>query len=213
MNIPDRRNNSVEFLPELKELVDFYREIDSLTDTFKEASGLKCVPFCKACCSSPRAEIEASVFECLPLSIYLWQIGEAEFLIQELERKDSSHPCILCDTDEHAPASWGCEFYEWRPLVCRLFGFSAVLDKHGRTKIALCRPIKEAHPGAEERINRMIQEGLRVPIIPHLAQAASSLSPSLGRKRYPFHLALKLSLEMIGLRLRFVPMDKKKRSE
>jgi len=202
----------VDFFPGLKELIDSYREIDSMTAEFKSNTGLNCLPFCKACCSSLRGEIEASVFECLPLSIYLWQIREAEFFLHELDRTGSNHPCRLCNADENLPVSGGCKFYQWRPLVCRLFGFSAVLDKHGQAKIALCRTIRKADPDAEERINRLIFKRMGVPVIPHLAQKASSLNPSLGQKRYPFHLGLKLALEMLGLRIGIMDgrMDEKK---
>ena len=213
-NILSLKNSGIEFFPGLKELIDLYGEIDSRIEEFKGAAGLKCLPFCKACCSSLLGEIEASVFECLPLGVHLWQTGDAELILRELDQAGSDHPCPLCTPDDTPPASWGCRFYRWRPLICRLFAFSAVLDKHGRAKIALCRTLKELEPDAEDRINRQIRQGLKIPVIPHLAQKAFSLNPSLGQRRYPFRLSLKHAIERIGLRLRLLgeKMDENMRS-
>ena len=95
----------------------------------------------------------------------------------------------------------GVNIILWRPLLCRLFGFSAVLDKHGHPGIALCRTIKDADPHAEDRINQKIARGLRPIIIPHWARQASSLNPHLGQERHPINQAVRLALERVGLQL------------
>lgn len=190
---------SVVFFPGLEELIALYREVDCLVGEFRTATGLDCVSFCKKCCSRSGEKIEASVFELLPLSIHLWQKEQAEQFLVELDRSESTSPCPLYSGD-HVPCdSWGCKFYPWRPLVCRLFGFSAVLDKHGHAKVALCKTLKEANPDAAKRIDQMIHQGLKAPLIPHLAQKASSLNPLLGQMRYPLARALRLALEKVGM--------------
>jgi hypothetical protein len=49
-----------------------------------------------------------------------------------------------------ADTPWHCTVYEARPLVCRLFAFSAVRDKRGQSSFALCR-LMPATPGLDAR--------------------------------------------------------------
>lgn len=188
------------FFPGLKELVELYQELDREVDRFKKAAGLDCLEFCKKCCAATEERIEVSVFECLPLSIHLWGRGEAESLLGRIAAGDEKSLCVLRSAaDSFAPA-WGCALYAWRPLLCRLFGFSAVLDKRGHPRIALCRAVKDADPGAESRTTQKIISGLKPVVLSHWAEKASSLNPHLGRKRYPINQALRLALEKVGFR-------------
>jgi hypothetical protein len=86
-------------------------------------------------------------------------------------------------------------------MICRLFGFSAILDKRGMTKIALCRVIKEADPDAERRTNQSIAQGLKAPVLSHLARKAFFMNPNLGQRRYPMNEGLKIALEKVGFEL------------
>ena len=137
----------------LKELLELYEDLDRQIDQFKNAAGLDCIRYCHKCCATEGKKIEVSAFECLPMAIHLWQAGKAEFFLQRIAEANIKDPCVLYSADHSRPNEWGCEYYPWRPLICRLFGFSAILDKRGEAKIALCRAIKEADPDAERRIN------------------------------------------------------------
>ncbi len=55
--------------PGLKELTELYKELNLEADRFKRAAGLACVEWCKKCCNPEKAQIEACVFECLPLAV------------------------------------------------------------------------------------------------------------------------------------------------
>jgi uncharacterized protein len=187
--------------PGLKELIELYKDLDEEASRFKKAAALDCLKFCKRCCTPEKAQIEASVFECLPLSIHLWRLGEAESYLQGIAAGGEENLCVLYSADYSPSPASGCKHYLWRPLLCRLFGFSAVLDKRGHPRIALCRAIKDAAPHAEDRINQKIARGLRPMIIPHWARQASSLNPHLGQERHPINQAVRLALEKVGLQL------------
>ncbi len=184
--------------PGFKELIDLYKNLDEEAGRFQKAAALNCLRFCKKCCTPAKAQIEASVFECLPLSIHLWRLGEAESYLQGIAAGGEENPCVLYNADPSPLPASGCKHYSWRPLLCRLFGFSAVLDKHGRPRIALCRAVKDADPRTEGWINQKIARGLKPMIIPHWARKASSLNPHLGQERYPINRAVKLALERVG---------------
>jgi Fe-S-cluster containining protein len=182
--------------PGLSELTALYRELDRETARFKRAAGLECLEACRKCCTPERAQIEAAVLDCLPLSLHLWKLGEAESCLERLAANGRGRVCVIYDADPFSAS--GCKQYPWRPLLCRLFGFSAVLDKHGRPRVALCRAIRNADPRAEARANRVLAEGLNPVVIPHWARRVSSLNPHLGQRRYPINQALKLALEKVG---------------
>lgn len=187
--------------PGLKELIGLYKDLDEEASRFKKAAALDCLKFCKKCCTPDKAQIEASVFECLPLSIHLWKRGKAESYLQRIASDGEKNLCVLYSADHSLSPASGCKHYPWRPLLCRLFGFSAVLDKHGHPRIALCRTIKDADPQIEDRINQKIARELRPMIIPHWARQASSLNPHLGQERHPINQAVRLALEKVGLQL------------
>lgn len=186
------------YFPGLSELIELYHELDREIARFKETAALNCPEFCSKCCTVAEEQIEVSLFECLPLSLHLWGCGEGDFCLQRIARGENDL-CVLYTPGGSPLPAWGCAHYAWRPLLCRLFGFSSVLDKQGRPRMVLCRTIKEGDPHAESRINQQIAGGLESIIIPYWAEKASSLNPGLGRKRYPINQALKLALEKVGL--------------
>jgi len=111
---------------------------------------------------------------------------------------------MLYNADHSPLPASGCKHYSGRPLLCRLFGFSAVLEKHDHPRIALCRTIKDADLHAADRINQEIARGLKPMIIPPWARQASSLNPRLGQERYPINQAVRLALEKVGLQLQLL---------
>jgi len=195
-------NNSPGVLFEgLEALLAFYREVDTVTESFKKQGKVDCLASCRECCRTSAANIEVSIFEFLPLSIHLWQTGKAEFWLARAAAAGPGSPCVLLNDDALLQPEGGCRFYAWRPLLCRLFGFSAVEDKYGRPVVALCRRINQANPGLRERLQALVESGLPVPINSHYARRVSLLNPALGQTRYPINKAFLLALETTGYRL------------
>jgi Fe-S-cluster containining protein len=188
------------FFPGLRELTELYEELDRQIAQFKKGAELDCPKHCQKCCAAEGTRIEVSAFECLPLAVHLWRLGEAEFYLQEIAESREEDPCVLHNLNHPRGDSWGCKHYAWRPLICRLFGFSAILDKRGEKRIAMCRSLKEADPQAEKRASQRMAEGLQVPILADGARKASFLDPHLGEKRYSINRGLKIALEKVGLR-------------
>ena len=189
--------------PGLERLEEAYREIDEQILLFKHAARIECLKKCRECCHSARF-VEASLFEMLPLSIRLWEIGKAESILEKLEETDPEGTCILLNRDPSLLSEGGCTYYSFRPFICRLFGFSAVADKHGNPRMALCKPLKNLNPGIEDRLNEGIRGGLSVPLIPDLSRQVSLLSLNFGLPRYSINSALRQALEVVGQRIRYL---------
>jgi len=194
-------NNLASSFEGLDKLLEVYDQLDASIMHFKRAAGLDCAAYCRECCGTPAENVEASIFEVLPLSIYLWQKGEAEYWLQKIRQSDAQSPCVLYNPDPSLQPESGCSVYMWRPLVCRLFGFSAMLNKHGKPVVMLCKYMKRLDPGLERRIQSMIDRGLNIPINSYYAQKISLINPSLGQIRYPINEALRRALEIVGFRM------------
>ena len=185
----------------LHELSTVYGELDAMIAAFKSGTRLACLNGCRNCCDTPAYNIEVSVFEMLPLSIHLWQRGEGEYWLQKLRETRPEDPCVLYVSSPSVKREGGCSHYERRPLLCRLFGFSAITDKQGRSVAALCKEIKKFAPDLEGKIQALIDRGLKVPINSHFAEKVSFLNPFYGQKLHPINEAFRLALEVVGYRL------------
>ncbi len=190
----------------LHELLTVYNELDSLITDFRGETQLDCLKGCRECCNTPSYNIEASVLEMLPLSIHIWQSGEGEYWLQKLSEIRPDDPCVLYISSPSVKSEGGCSKYAWRPLLCRLFGFSAVIDKQGKPVIALCKKVKQLNPHLEAKIQSLINRGLKAPVNSHFAKRVSFLNPFYGQKLYPINEAFRLALEVIGYRLTLSPL-------
>lgn len=185
----------------LESLLALYREVDVVTDEFKRRGKVDCLGSCRECCRTSAANIEVSLFEFLPLSIHLWQTGKAEFWLARAAETAPDSPCVLFNDNSLLQPQGGCRFYAWRPLICRLFGFSAVENKYGLPVVSLCRRIKEKNPGLREKLQQLVNDGLPAPVNSYYARRVSLLNPALGQTRYPINKAFLLALETTGYRL------------
>jgi len=193
-------SNFTSPFPGLEKLLAVYSELEEQMADFKRAVRIDCPGKCQKCCETARF-VEASPFEMVPLAIHLWQERKAESILGQMVKADPGSSCVLLNRYPSPHSRGGCNYYAFRPLVCRLFGFSAALDKHENPRIALCKPLKESNPGIEERINELIQEGLRVPIISHFSWRVAFIDPNLGWERYSINHSLRQALEIVGYRM------------
>jgi Fe-S-cluster containining protein len=189
-------------LGQIEKLFAVYAELEEQMAHFKRVARIDCLSKCQRCCETA-GSVEASPFEMLPLSIHLWKKGKAEAFLEQLMKVDPEGPCILLNRDPALSSKGGCRYYSLRPLICRLFGFSAISDKYGNPKIALCKPLKELNPEIEDRINERIQEGLKVLVIPHFSRQVAFIHPNLGKDLYSINYSLRQALEIVGYRMQF----------
>ncbi len=188
--------------PDLERLFAVYAELEEQMAHLKRVARIECLNKCQKCCETARF-VEASPFEMLLLSIHLWKNGKAESILEQLMKVNPEGPCILLNRNPSPLSKGGCRYYSFRPLICRLFGFSAVPDKYGNPRVALCKPLKELNPEIEDRINKRIQEGLKVPVIPHFSRQVAFIQPNLGKDLYAINYSLRQALEIVGYRMQF----------
>jgi Fe-S-cluster containining protein len=186
--------------PGLDRLFEVYADLERRIAEFKERAGIDCLKKCQSCCSTAKV-VEASIFEMLPLSLRLWEEGRGEEILARLEGIHPEDLCISLNLHPTEEAPEGCMNYSFRPLICRLFGFSATADKQGRPLIVICNPLKERHSGIDRRINERIREDLPVPLMADFSRRIAFLDPRLGREKYPVNIALWEALELVGQKI------------
>lgn len=187
----------------MEEIIHLYEELDRIIGRLKECGNMECPELCGRCCKTPAMNVESSVIEALPLVINLLETGQVDFFYEMLDKFKDCDPCIFY-TDEIREGNRGrCSVYRYRPLVCRLFGYSAVINKHGKIAPALCSTIKEAMPGCAARITSLIERGLPVPVFSEYTMRSSMLNPAIGFERYPVNMAVKKAIEFVGLQMSY----------
>lgn len=181
----------------ISKVEQLFTDIDAKITRFKEASALRCVDGCGECCK--KRDIEATVLEFLPLAAYLWEKGEALSVLEKLESDHMPDTCVFFASDPGQEGKGCCSVYSFRGLICRLFGFSVVLDKNSKPRFSTCTFIKEQHPTEFHNAEKLIEEGFDVPVMIHYASRLISIDPDLGRKFLPINIAIRTAIEKIGL--------------
>jgi Fe-S-cluster containining protein len=142
MNIAQSLHPSV-LRDRLEELELLYRRADEAVSVFQAKTGLSCPFGCGSCCEAFVPDILPLEAEYLAAFLALKNPEQAYALaargLEERVREDGRRGCPLYADD----TPYHCTVYEARPLICRLFAFSAVRDKRGQPSFALCRLMPE----------------------------------------------------------------------
>ncbi len=185
---------------ELKEKTDqlqkLFQKVDHQTHSLSCKASLNCLPGCGACCENPH--VECTVLELLPLSLKLWQENQAEDILTQLYSIPEGQFCILYKADQNMSGNGRCTQYELRPLLCRTFGYAARLNKYGKKELATCKKISIDQPESIKVAQKLIDDGLDVPVFSEAWLALLDIDPGLSTDRYPMNKALKIALEKIG---------------
>lgn len=171
----------------LEAVADIYRRADDSVAAFSGASGLSCPSGCGTCCEGFVPDILPA--EAAYLATFLAaRDRDAAFAmaasgLEARERDDGRVGCplYLDDTPYH------CSVYEGRPLVCRMFAFSGVRDKHGKPSYSPCR-LMPGNGGAAQP---------EAPVMGDRGAELVALDPENAGDRRPLPEALGLQLSRV----------------
>ena len=171
-----------------------FKGLEKDVAAFKRATDLKCVIGCGRCCTKP--DISASTIEFLPLAYHLYKQGLALEWYEKLKENNSPTCHIFSPVFLEGPGGM-CSQYQYRGLVCRLFGFSAKLDKHGVPQIVTCKTIKEEFPQPYQTAVDHIAKGKPTPIMRNYYFQLQSIDSNLCTKLMPINDAIKEALKVV----------------
>jgi Fe-S-cluster containining protein len=175
-----------------------YRDADAAIDAFQRATGLACPTGCGTCCETQTPYVRiADMQEIAEAHVVR---GVAEDTLERARAAGAERPCAIY---EPGRLPGGCTEYELRPVLCRLFGFGAVRDKHGAAALAACRVHKQQVPEAAARAIAHVLAGGAVPMIADWQAAADAASDDGDPRLLPINLALAAALERALLRAHY----------
>ncbi|SNR42635.1 Fe-S-cluster containining protein [Maribacter sedimenticola] len=172
----------------------FY-QLEKEVGSFQKSTGLGCVAGCGKCCTKP--DINATALEFLPFAYSLFKNGEAELYLDQLNNDRSTTLCPILNSILSPGEIGFCSDYAHRGLICRLFGFSAMLHKNNKPTLVTCKPIKEGKPEAVLHAERHIAANKNYPLISDYYMQLRSIDASLGEELYPIRIAIAKAINAV----------------
>lgn len=179
-------------LPEKIAAVEqLFADLERAVGRFQQISALHCPAGCGKCCF--KAEIEATVLEFLPLAWHVFECGDAEAWYERL-KQDTSPVCVILNPLQKGQGL--CSMYHYRGLICRLFGYSARINKYGEKELITCGIIRGQ--SFYEPASKAIKEGrMEIPVMRDYYIQLQSIDPVLGTEMMPINRAIMRALEAV----------------
>ncbi|MFG6686088.1 YkgJ family cysteine cluster protein [Mariniflexile sp. HNIBRBA6329] len=179
----------------VRQIEKLFERLDAEISEFQTQTNLNCVAGCGKCCTKP--DIEASPLEFLPWAFHLFLNGEAEKTLIKLKNTSSSICHIYQPLSLLNSGNGRCGNYQYRGLICRLFGNAANSDKYGKLRLATCTIIKENQNIDYKKTEEAIGKGLYVPIFTDYYMQLNQIDFYLGNTILPINHALKIAIEEV----------------
>ena len=174
-----------------------FNQLDKKIAGLQEKTGLHCQQGCGACCKKP--DIEATILEFIPLAFALHTEGKLEEMLDEIDQRGDDPICINFSPFTNDMNGGFCIQYQYRGLICRLFGYSARRDKFGDHVLVTCKLIKESQAAIVEKINKDLKSGKKIPVISNQYEKLRNIDYNLSDEMYPINQAIKKALEFVAL--------------
>lgn len=181
----------MELEAKVRAVENLFDQLDADIAAFQHTSGLHCKYGCGKCCLKP--DIEATTLEFLPFAFHLHREGLTG---QWYERVSNTNE-VICHILNTAQSGAGhCSMYRQRGLICRLFGYSARVNKHGMKELLTCQIIKTEQVSNFEQASRDLQGGA-VPVASNYYFQLHGIDPDLARDFHPINVALRKAIESV----------------
>jgi len=164
--------------------------LDGAVRDFQSWSGLSCKVGCGKCCIKP--DIEATILEFLPLADYLYTSGVAEEWLEKI----SSHSSPLCALLDQTAVTGMCTHYRYRGLICRLFGYSARVNRYSHRELVTCQTIKTEQSDKFAFATAALVDQ-PVPVTSHYYMQLHGIDFEMAREFFPINEAIKRALQVI----------------
>lgn len=178
----------------VKAVEKLYHSLDQEIAQFRTQTSLSCFAGCGACCQ--KADIEATPLEFLPFAYACLQENRAEEVLEQLKAQPTLY-CHLLKLAVSGKSGGLCAEYNYRGLICRLFGYAAARDKYGSLRLVTCNKIKEGKAAVYAESIEKIKAGLPVPVMSQYYSRLNSIDQELSRKFYPINEAMIEALETV----------------
>lgn len=176
----------------VNQVEEVFKTLDGEIAAFQSSSRLHCKFGCGKCCFKP--DIEATILEFLPFAYYLHQNGAAEEWLKKMNDSESELCPILNPTQSGAGL---CSEYNYRGLICRLFGYSARTNKYGQKELITCQIIKTEQKENFGLAEKKIEEGGTIPVMSNYYMRLHAIDFELTNQFYPIKTAIQKAIETV----------------
>ena len=177
----------------VKSVEEIFQSLDVEIAAFKNWSGLNCAPGCGKCCLKP--DIQATVLEFLPLAYHRFKTEGYSPVLYERALQEEEGLCVILDQKS---TKGMCGQYTYRGMICRLFGYSARLNKLNQAEILTCNVIKTEQATPFQQAAVLIQVGDRtVPVMARYYMQLLAIDAELGKTLYPVNTAIRKAFETV----------------
>ena len=127
--------DNTELLDRLKRIRQVYDKLEKKQMKFANTFNIACKDGCGTCCEHFNPNITEVEAEFLAYGLIVEKRDQEVYeLLSNVD--GDSEACPLYNKDD---VYKHCTVYKWRPLVCRLFGYAASLDKEGNPVYRTCK--------------------------------------------------------------------------
>jgi Fe-S-cluster containining protein len=158
-------------------------------------TGINCIENCIKCCTT--SKIEATALEFYPLALQLYRTGQAENFLAKIERVNDPAICSVLNYLAHDGKMAGCEYYEYRGLVCRLFGFNYTTNKYCIKSISTCKCIKLKQPESVFLANKILLHEVLGPNASNYYSRLQFIDFTESQQLYPISEAIRRAIEAV----------------
>ncbi len=169
-----------------------YYSLEKQIAVFQQKSNFRCIENCHFCCT--KHDIQANPLEFLPLAYYLYKNNQAYVFLEKLEQNLNQSVCALFNPFN---TNGACSFYNHRGLICRLFGFSAMLDKSENKNLITCKILKTQKNTAFKNAQQLIKNGIDVPLSSKYYLKLYAIDLKLSAQYYSINEAIKQAIEIV----------------
>jgi uncharacterized protein len=182
----------LSLIEKVQAVEDVFIRLDDAIAAFQSWSTLHCKAGCGKCCFKP--DIEATALEFLPFAHHLYEQDQAFVWFDKL---NDSNQAVCHILDPAQPGVGLCSEYRHRGLICRLFGYSARVNKYGKRELVTCQIIKSEQQGAYEAAQEKITGEEAVPVMNQYYMQLHAIDPDLARNFYPVNQAIRKAIETV----------------
>lgn len=179
----------------IDEVEKVFEELDAHLHSTAMQSGINCPDYCGFCCR--KSDIEASPLEFMPLAAWLYKTGKVNDFLDKLD--NPTHEWCACfDPDATEKGEWGCQFYEHRGLICRLFGFGYRLNREGKPVLVTCKIMKTSRSKEVAKAGILAEEYPEdMPIFSNYFMKLLAIDPDLAVPQMPINQAIRIAIEKL----------------
>lgn len=175
-------------IKKIKQVQKVLQEAALHTQQFQKTSQISCLSGCFKCCL--KKDIYASPLEFLPFAYHLYETNQADAFYDQLESRTETICALFSPLSTDG---WGCSEYEYRGLICRLFGYSTTSDKMAQRRMVSCKPLKET-PAYQAMQPDTLQ---KAPLFQDYYMQLATIDWQLANESLPINQAIKRAIEMV----------------